>query len=306
MNKVLLLLITISLNLFGACLKVGTTTGQTCSGTETVIDSVNKTVNSMLVSENGTTILSIPLFVKTDSTDAVLMSIDNFTLKNSANEAISLSFEFVRGGTITTLQNRTYFNLLPANSGDRDGSTQVGEIIVKISAALSPTQTAGRYSLSTTVHTKFSTGSNASNNFNLTGTVTQVSMVGFENLATLTQDVGFKTSSANFGNFTLNDINILDKSVYVKNNTTGALNIKFNTTPLVSQVDSNYKINMHYYYTPDSQTKHEIQDNTYFLLCSNKQTGTQVGVMQFATERLTGLFLAGEYKATLHITVQAN
>lgn len=305
MKKTLLLSL-VSAKLVASCLEVGVTAGQHCSKSGMNIDTISKTTNSMQVSENGTTILTFPIYVATDSTDEVIMNIANLSsFINQYNDSISLSFEYVQKGRSITIESGKDFSLLPANSANRDGSSKAGDIVVKIASTLSSIQTAGDYTLSSLANVKLFGGGSVSNSFSIKGEVEQVSMVGFENLSSYHRGIEFKDSFIVFPALKFNIINELKKAIYVKNNTKNTFQIKFDTTPLVNQAHPNYKIALNYFYTEDGKSEQSIKSNKFFAITHGKKEGLKVGEMRFVTEKITGSLLAGRYKAVLNVTVSA-
>jgi len=308
--KKLLLFTLLSFKLFGACLEVGTTTGQTCTGDTIHVDAMTNLAftTTMKVSDNNLKVLEIPLYVFSDDTSsAVSMTINDVTALTNGTDSIGTKFEYVQNNTVVaTISNGTAFTILAANASGRDGNSEIGRIRITINAALSDTQTAGTYTLSKSISVQLGNGnSSASETLSASGTVEQVSMVGFENLATYKTGQAFKDGLVDYGNFTLNTSNEQIKDLFVKNNTTGDFKIKFETSDLISQVDSSYKIAMSYYYTKTGATEQPINNNEFFTIMTGKNNGSQVGQMRFVTEALTGSLIAGEYKATINVTVQA-
>jgi hypothetical protein len=125
-------------------------------------------------------------------------------------------------------------------------------------------------------------------------------------MSSFQEGVFFVDSTVDYGDFKLNENNEKREDVFVKNNTNGEIKIKFNTSPLVHTLDNNYQIDMSYYYKADGDSEQEIENDTYFTISSGKNGGDKVGEMRFVTEPLTKALLAGEYSATLNVTVSAN
>jgi len=309
MNKTILILALMSLNLFGGCLDVGTTTGQSCTDDTINVDFMTTTFSStMKVSDNNLNVLEIPIYVASDTTEAVSMTISELSaLQNSDHDIIDTKLEYIQGGSVVaTITNGTAFTLLADGESSRDGNTEVGRIRITINSALSDTQTAGSYKLSKSMTVKLGNGSDSSSEtLESRGVVEQVSMVGFENLSSYTTGQAFKNGLVDYGNFTLNSANEQIKDIFVKNNTNGDFQLKFETSDLISQIDSNYKIAMSYYYKKTDASEQSISNNQYFTIMSGKNNGSKVGEMRFVTEPLTSSLIAGEYKATINVTVQA-
>ncbi|CAA6798841.1 MAG: Unknown protein [uncultured Sulfurovum sp.] len=306
--KKLLLLTLLSLNLFGACLEVGTTAQSACSGDTLRVDAMNVNFStSMKVADTNLKVVDIPIYVFSDSMDEVKMTMANIsTLRNSVNEVISTAFYYVVNDVESAITENQSFTLLSAAAGGRDGTSIVGYVRIKVNS-LADTQTAGSYALSKNISVNLGNASDSPTaTLSASGNVEQVSMVGFENLATYKTGKVFKDGLVDYGNFTLNTSNEQVKDVFVKNNTNGNFQIKFETSDLISQVDNNYKIDMSYYYTKIGATEQSINNNEYFTIMTGKKNGTKVGVFRFITESLTGSLIAGEYKAVINVTVSAN
>jgi hypothetical protein len=306
--KKLILITLLSLNLFGACLDVGATARQSCSDDTVHIDNISKTfTSSMKVSDNSLTVVDIPIYIFSNSTEEISMTISNVsTLRNANNEVITTTFYYVVNNTEYSINENQSFVLLSADANREEVNALTGYIRIKVNS-LSDTQTAGGYSLSKNMTVKLGNGSDSSSaTLSSSGIVEQVSMVGFENMATYKTGKAFKDGLVDYGNFTLNTTNEKIKELFVKNNTTGDFKIKFETSDLISQVDNNYKIDMSYYYTKTDASEQPINNNEFFTIMSGKNNGTKVGQMRFVTESLTGSLIAGEYKATINVTVSAN
>jgi len=306
--KKLLLLSILSWNLFGACLEVGATAGKSCTGDSVRVDAMNANFSiSMKVADTNLKVIDIPLYIFSDANDEVKMTIANLsTLRNSANEVISTAFYYVVNNVESAITENQPFTLLATSNAGRDGNSIVGYIRIKVNS-LADTQTAGTYTLSKNMSVKLGNGNDSPvATLSASGSVEQVSMVGFENLATYKMSQAFKDGLVDYGNFTLNTKNEQVKDIFVKNNTNGNFQIKFETSDLISQVDNNYKIDMSYYYTKIGATEEGINNNEFFTIMSRKNNGTKVGTMRFVTESLTGSLIAGEYKAVINVTVSAN
>jgi len=317
----LLLLITIWLHGFGFpittpidpiinCLEVGDSSGQECSGNEITMNDIDiDFTTTMKVGQSNLEVVSIPIYVDTDSNDKVSMIItDESDLQNSDGESIDFSMEYISksSGSTQTISSGVAFTILDEGESGRDGDTVVGNIRIIIDSLLD-TQTMGTYSFSKKVKVKLGDIEESLDaDFDAKGEVEQVSVVGFSSMSSFQEGVFFVDSTVDYGDFKLNENNEKREDVFVKNNTNGEIKIKFNTSPLVHTLDNNYQIDMSYYYKANGDSEQEIENDTYFTISSGKNGGDKVGEMRFVTEPLTKALLAGEYSATLNVTVSAN
>jgi hypothetical protein len=255
----------------------------------------------MKVSDNGVTVVDIPIYLYSDSNEEVSMTIiNNSSLQNSDGETIGTSFYYVVGSSESTITEGSSFVLLANGAGGRDGNSVVGYIRIKVNTLLD-TQTVGSYSLSKNISVKLTSSGDSSATLSSSGLVEYVTIVSFENsISGYTSGEKFIDAVVDYGDFNLNAVNTQTRDVYVKSNSNKACTISFAITDLVSQVDNSYTIGMHYYYG----TK-KIENNTPFTVINGKNGGTKVGEMKFETDIIDASVIAGEYKATLTVTVSA-
>jgi hypothetical protein len=302
MKNILILLILVSINLFGLCLKVSSSSGQICSGDSVSIDDISKNfTTTMKVSDNGVTVIDIPIYLYSDSAEEVSMTITNNSfLQNSSGEIIDTSFYYVVSSSESTITEGNSFVLLANGAGGRDGNSVVGYIRIKVNT-LSDTQTVGSYLLSKNMDVKLASSGDSSGTLSSSGLVEYVTIVSFENsISGYTSGGKFIDAVVDYVNFNLNAVNTQTRDVYVKSNSNNACTISFTPTDLVSQVDDDYTIGMSYYYG----TK-KIENNTPFTVVNGKNGGSKVGEMKFETDIVDASVIAGEYKATLAVTVSA-
>jgi len=309
MKNLVLVLIIFSINLLGSCLKIGINSGQMCTGNTIYMDNINKNfTQTMKVSDNNINVLDIPIYIFTNTNEKITMTISNvFYLKNFANEIINTTWHYIptNGSRYAIIENQP-FVLLAKNSQKRDGNSEVGFIRIKVKN-LSDTQTVGIYKLLKNINIKLGNNLSLSSTLSCRGKVAQVSRIGFENLSAYKTGKVFKDSHIDYGNFRLYQKNEEKRNVFVKNNTNGALNIKFETSDLINKIDSKYRIAMKYYYRKKNGAEHLIINNTFFNIINGKNAGTvPVGEMRFVTEALDDTLVAGKYEATLYITISAN
>lgn len=311
MKKLLTLLSIVSLNLFGACLEVGTTTQTACSGNSIHIDPIaNQTVSAMNVDAINQT-LYFPLYVFSDSNEEVKMTLSSLSKFFKGSDDMTASYYFVAGssnsGTAVPIIEGTAFTLLSTGTNLRDGNSIVGyiKIVVPTVAGL---QTAGEYTLNVNTSVKLTNSISDTDTLTAKTTVNQVTRVSFENdVSSLTSGIGFEDATVDYGNFELNEVNIKKVDVYLKNNTAIKCTMSITPSPLkhVTYPDA-YQITMSYSYK-DTATNEvtPITNTTPFILKNGKNAGSKVGEMTFTTETLPDTLIAGEYKAVIEVSIQA-
>ena len=307
MKKILLLLL-FSMELFASCLELGVTTGQSCSGNSVHADDINMNLSSsMQVSDQHKKVLEIPFYLYSDSNNAIKMTLNHISnLTNNTNETIDTTFYYVsRDGHELLLKEGEPFVLLSANQNGRNGSTKVGLIRIEVNG-LSDTQTAGVYHLSSNLNVNiYNTTQSATGRLRAKGKVKQVSVIGFTNLTAYKQGKEFVDSKVTFGSLVANRINEEERDIFVKNNTNGEVQVKFETTPLIHEIHKEYKIDLNYFYTEDGKSENAIDSNKFFTITQGKKNGLKVGKMRFVTEKIDKPLVAGKYSATINATVRA-
>jgi hypothetical protein len=309
--KKLLLLTLLSFNLFGACLEVGATAGQSCSGDSIRIDPISNETFSSITIGTSNQIHYISLYVKSDSTEAVSMTLSNLGKLINGTEDMTTNYYFVAGstnsGTAVSIADGVAFTLLSENSGSRDGNTIVGYIKLVV-PTVGVLQRAGEYTLNANTSVKLTNSNSDTNTLSAKAMVDQVTMVSFnDEVSSLTGGVGFKDSTVDYGNFTLNATNSKTMSVYLKNNLLIGQNqctMSFAPSPL-KHVDfpNNYEIGMTYSYKDLNNVVTAITNTAPFVLKTGKNSGTKVGDMTFTTETLPDTLIAGEYQAVIEVTI---
>jgi len=308
MKNILILLMIISINLFGSCLKVSSSSSVTCSGDTISIDDINQNfTTTMKVSDSGVSVVDIPIYISTTSTEEVTMTITNSSsLQNSDGETITTELFYVVGGGESTITEGSAFVLLANGAGTRDGTNQlVGYIRIKVT--LSDNQTVGSYSLSKNIEVALTNiGTSPTATLSSSGSVDYVTIVSFENIISgYTSGEKFISAVVDYGDFNLNAVNTEIRNLYVKSNSKKDCTISFATSKLISQVDSDYKIGMNYYYTKTGGTQELIQNNVPFTVIRGKNSGSKVGEMKFETDTIDASLIAGDYKAVITVTVSA-
>ena len=308
MKKTILLLAIFSLNLFGSCIHIGYQSGLTCSGDEIIIDDLNTNfITSMKVSDRELTVLDIPIYIYSNKRDRIKLQLNENQPLSNGRETINTKFYLVQNNREDEITLGKAFNVgkRGRRSNQLDGHTLIAQIRIKVDN-LSDIQTAGSYQLKKYIQAKLGRTYTSSSTITATGKVEQVTIVGFEDVSNYTSQQLFKDASINYGLINFNTINRQIRDIYVKNNTTGACQISFNTSPLISQIDSSYQIPMNYFYQKEGEAEQQILNAEPFTLIVGKNNGSKVGSMTFETEKLTGNLIAGDYKAVIQVTVSAN
>ena len=313
--KKLLLLSILSLNLFGECLEVGTTAGQSCSGTSIHIDPINNQTFTNITIGTTNQILYIPLYVYSDSTEEVKMTLSNLGSLIKSSDSMTTNYYFVAGsttsGTAVTIADGTAFTLLVTNSTtttSREGNTIVGyiKLVVPTVATL---QTAGEYTLNANTSVKLTNSSSNTNTLTAKAMLNQVTQVSFNDdvSSSIITGTGFVNSTVDYQNFTLNTQNMETVNVYLKNNMLTGQNqctMSFTPSPLKHvQLPNDYQIEMSYSYKDLNDEVTSITNTSPFVLKTGTNTGTKVGEMTFTTETLPDTLIAGEYKAVIEVTI---
>ena len=308
MKKIIIVYVTLIVNIFGACLEVGVTSGQTCSGNTIHIDNITKAFSDMEISSTNN-LLDIPIYLYSDTDKSVTMqlSLSNLT---KGTESIATEYYFLNSNksTSVTISNDTPFTLLntgTAGTSPRDGNTIVGYIRLKV-PSVSALQTAGDYSLSSSTQVTLNAVGSDIDTLTATTTVPYVTQVSFsDNVSSKTNGESFVTSNVDLGQLTIGSTNSKVVDVYLKNNTNNDVTMSFTPVSLHHVDDSSYKIDMTYIYTNISNVTTTITNNTAFTLKNGKNSGSKVGTMSFQTEAITQYMLAGTYEASMTVTIQA-
>ena len=300
----------LSISLFSSCLKVSTASGQTCTGNSIEIDNINNLFQQkMKVSNSHLKLIDIPIYLFSDSTEEIRMSITKISsLKNFNNEEIDTQWYYIptNGSSYSIKENQSFLLLSTGNSRDRDGNSKVGMIRIE-TKNLSDIQTAGIYSLSYGLRVTLGTALSSMATWSCQGEVEQVNRVGFKSLSTYKTGKGFVDDTIDYGHFRVYESNEEKRDIYVKSNIDKSIQLKFETTDLINQLDNKYRIHVNYYYKGTNNIKKRIKNNTFFTLTNGKNSGViPVGEMLFQTEPINDSLIAGEYKAILNIQVRAN
>ena len=306
----LIFTIVLSISLSATCLKVGISSGQSCNQNSIKIDNINHSFTTkMQVSDSYLTLVDIPIYLYSDVEEEVTMSIRKISsLKNFTNEVIETQFYYIPIGSSAKLikENLPFTLLLRGKTTKREGNRQIGTIRIE-AKNLSDMQTAGTYQLSYNLTVNLGTTLSSTSILSCRGEVEQITRIGFQSLSTYKRGKGFLDSSINYGTFKTHQSNIEKRDIYVKNNVDKRVEVKFQTSDLINQTDSSYRIRMDYFYREKSGLSQPIKNNTSFTIIEGKNSGIiPVGEMIFKTEPIKDSLVAGEYKAILYIKISAN
>lgn len=308
MKKTIAILLFLSSTLFGGCIHIGSQAGITCVGNEITIDDINLNfTTSMKVSDQELNVLDIPIYIYSTLRQRVQLQLNENQMLSNGTETINTKFYIVQNNREEEITLGRLFNI-GRGRGRRnqlDGQTLIAMLRIKVTS-LSDVQTAGDYQLKKNLIARIGRNYSSPATITSTGEVEQVTIVGFQNVSNYTSQQLFKEATINYGLVNFNTINRQIRDIYVKNNTNTPCQISFNTSPLISQIDSNYQINMKYFYKKEGEQEHQILNAEPFTLIQGKNNGSKVGTMKFETEKLINSLIAGEYKAVIHVTVRAN
>ncbi len=315
MKNIFFIFVLCSLQVFGSYLIVDdeSLASATASDGTVQLNPISKNFTSDLQITQTNQTVEIPIYVKTDSSDAIYMNLDSISpLKQGTDEIITTMIFRNSSNQETTINANSDFTIHSGSTND--GTSKVGDIIIKV-ANVPDLATYGTYNLNPDINAKVKIGSSESysstNTLTSTASVAKVAMVNIgdsTSVSDYTTGVDFKDSTIGFGNFQLNQINTITKNVFVKSNTNGDIALSFDTTQkLKSTIDNSYQIGMSYGYKTTSQSDFSsISNNTPFTIYSDKNDGTsKIGEMRFSTEALTGSLIAGGYSASIAVTVTA-
>jgi len=308
MKKITLLLTLLSFKLFaGVCLHVGFQSGLTCSGKGITIDDLNIDFSTkMKVSDKALTVVDIPIYIYSNKKRKVKLLLNENQPLSNGQENINTKFFLIKRNKEREITLGKPIKLVGRRKRKKfNGHTIVAYLRIQVNA-LSDTQTAGKYQLKKSLQAIVRRTTSPTASLTATGEVEQVTMVGFENVSSYTTQQRFKDATINYGLIDFDTVNRQVRDIYVKNNTLGACQISFSTSPLISQIDPNYKIGMNYFYQQDGEERHQILNSEPFTLIRGKSNGSKVGSMTFETEQLKSSLIAGDYKAVIHVTVSAN
>jgi len=239
--------------------------------------------------------IDIPIYVKSDSTEAITIKLSNILALTQGSESINLTLSY-RGNSIS---NDVIFTLMNDGEGGRDGNTIVGNIRVIIPSVY-PAQTYGVYSTKIDMElSSINYISHPINYLNISANVPLVAIAGFDNVSSYTNGQRFINTTINYGLFSFNKKNSIEKNLFIKSNSKQNFKISFDTTELVSKVNNNYKIPLNYYFNNSP-----FINNQYFTALSGKDKGeSSTGVVKFETENINSSLISGSYEAIINVTI---
>lgn len=297
MRKVFFIVIVLSNMLFSAYLTVSPNSGIPIGADGTIqLDALSANFNNLEVSSSNK-FIEIPIYVRSDTLEAVSLTINNIVPLNQNGETISFSLSF-KGNNIST---GVGFSLLNAGEGGRDGNTIIGKIKIVI-PSVGTTQIEGN-SYSVNMNMELSSTNHASiatEKFSIGATVPLVAMAGFSTTSSFKNSQYFVGDTVNYNTFSFHQKNIIEKDLFVKSNSLEDFTISFNTSQLVSQVDTDYKINMAYYFKGV-----QFSNNQKFTALTGTNDGiSSIGKIKFETQTIDGSLIAGTYRASVGVTIR--
>ena len=295
MKRIIVLLIVISSYLFSSFLIVNSSsiTEDGIDG-QIILNPFSIDFQNLEVSTSNS-FIEIPIYVKSDTTERITLSIDILPLRQ-LDEKIALSLSY-RGRSI---QNNVPFTLLNSGEGGRDGITIVGKIKVTI-PTISTDQTYGDYSANLEMELSSNKYINVSKApLSISATIPLVAVAGFDRVSSYTEGKKFIGATLNYGKFNFNQKNSIEKELFIKSNSSQMFRMTFNTTELIHKPPyTEYKIPMNYYYNNKL-----FSNNKTFIALNGKSKGeSSVGTIRFETDTITGSLIAGEYEATIGVTI---
>jgi hypothetical protein len=295
MKRFIIVFIFISNYIFASYLVVGDSANLPIANDgEIILNPISIDFSNVEVSSNGRYI-DIPIYVKSDTTEAISMKMSNILALTQGSESIGITLSY-RGSSINS---DVLFTLMNDGEGGRDGNTVVGNIRVTIPSVYSA-QTYGTYNNKIDMALSSNNyNSQALNYLNISANVPLVAVAGFDIVSSYTNGQRFLDATVNYGSFDLNRKNSIEKSLFIKSNSKQNFKLSFDTTKLVSKINSNYKIPLNYYFnnTP-------FINNQYFTALSGENTGeSTIGVIKFETETISSSLISGSYEAIINVTI---
>jgi len=290
MKRVFILVLAFSLGLWADYLTVSSESITEEGSGVTLLDNFSIDFSSLTLPSEDV-IKTIDVYLKSDSTtNSVEMTISGNSEIKNGDEKMDISLTY--NDEAITLG--TSFELLGAGEGARDG-TKIGTIEVKINS-VTPVQLLGDYSA--TLHMDLEEGQ-ATQDFPITANVPTVTVAGFLSTQSETGENRFLGTTVDFGKFKFNQKNRVDKSLYIRSNSSESFYISFDTDEMVHESDSNYKIAMEYLWNGSSYSK-----DTEIKALTGVDKGEEViGTMTFETQTIDSSLIAGKYSASIGVTI---
>jgi hypothetical protein len=266
----------------------------TANDGEIILNAISIDFSNLEVGSNNSYI-DIPIYVKSDSNEEIKMKLSNILTLKQGEESITLNLSYRE----STIENNIPFILMNSGEGGRDGNTIVGSIRVTL-PSLPSTQTYGNYESKIDMELSSSNQTDsATNQLSLFADVALVAVAGFDVVSSYTKGEKFLDTTIDYGTFNLNQKNSIEKNLFIKSNSNQSFKISFDTTELISQINSNYTIPLNYYFNAIPFT-----NNQYFTALNGKNEGeTSIGVIKFETDLIDSSLLAGNYQGVIDVTV---
>jgi hypothetical protein len=126
-----------------------------------------------------------------------------------------------------------------------------------------------------------------------------VALAGFDVVSSYTSGQRFLDTVVEYGSFHFDEKNSIEKSLFIKSNSNQSFKISFDTTKLISQINSDYTIPLNYYFNNNPFT-----NNHYFTALNGKNQGeNSIGIIKFETETISHSLIAGGYEAIVNVTI---
>jgi len=205
MKRIVILLSILSNILFSAYLTVSSSAGVSAGSDGSIrLDALSATFSNLEVSSSNQ-FIEIPIYVKSDTLEAISLTINNIVPLNQNGESIPFSLSYKD----SEISSGVAFSLLNAGEGGRDGNTVVGKIKILI-PSVSATQVAGDYAVSMSMELSSANyGSSATEMFSIGATVPLVAIAGFNTTSSLTNGQHFEGATLDYGTFSFNQKNTI-------------------------------------------------------------------------------------------------
>ena len=289
MKRVFILLLAFSFGLWADYLTVSSES-ITDEGTDTtLLDNFSIDFSTLTLSSNNV-IKTIDIYLKSDSTaNAVSLTISGNSQIKNGDEEMDISLKY-NDNPITL---GTSFELLGAGEGARDG-TKIGTIEIKINSVTS-VQLLGEYS----VDLSMDLDGESTQTFPIKATAPEVTVAGFTTTQSETGVNRFLGTTVDFGKFEFDKQNTIDKSLYIRSNSSQSFYISFDTSEMIHETDSNYKIAMEYLWDGSTYSK-----DTEIKVRTGVDKGEDaMGTMTFRTQTIDGSLIAGKYSTTVGVNI---
>ena len=241
-----------------------------------------------------------PIYMRSDSTDKIHLSISNFANLSNGNDNIGIKIYYKDASS-------TNFNEIQNNSnillqGARDGQNSTGSLRIEING-IDNQQTAGNYINNSSI--RVSSGdmqSSSSFKVNANAPLVAIARLG-TSINSNSTGSGFISSTIDFNKFSFNNINSIEKPLYIRSNSDNKFKITFQTIPDLERegAGDSCKIAMKYYFNSK-----EITAGDSFVALTGKNNGSNpIGTMMFQTEKINASHIAGEYSASISVYISA-